>query len=77
MVRPVQDDGPVLHDLAKEWKDRVTVIKVDTERKPQLSQQFNISAIPTLILFLKESEAHRIAGAMPLAQLKQVLSGFV
>ncbi len=74
---PCKMMAPILQELAKEWKDRVTVIKIDTERKPLLAQQFNITAIPTLILFLKGSEAHRIAGAMPLVQLKQVLSEFV
>jgi thioredoxin 1 len=64
---------PVLQDLAKEWKGRLTVIKVDTEKKPHLANRFQISAIPTMILFKGGREIHRFQGAMPLAQLKREL----
>jgi thioredoxin 1/thioredoxin 2 len=74
---PCKMMAPILQELAKEWKDRITVIKIDTERKQSLAQQFNITGIPTLILFMNGAEAHRITGAMPLPQLKQVLSEFV
>ena len=74
---PCKAMEPVLHELAREWKERVTVIQIDTERKPNLALQYNIAAIPTLILFIKGAEAHRISGAMPLDQLKHLLSEFV
>jgi thioredoxin 1 len=70
---PCKMMDPVLKDLAREWKDRLKVIKVDTEKKPQIAGRFGISAIPTMILFKGGSEIHRIRGAMPLAQLKREL----
>ncbi len=69
--------APILQQLAREWKDRITVIKIDTEAKQNLAQRFDITAIPTLILFQNGEEKHRITGAVPLAQLKAVLSEFV
>jgi thioredoxin len=71
---PCKMMGPVLKDLAKEMKGRLTVIKVDTEKKPDLAGRFRITAIPTLILFKGGREMHRIQGAMPLAALKQELA---
>ncbi|MEO7959759.1 MAG: thioredoxin [Fibrobacteria bacterium] len=68
---------PVLRALAREWKGRLKVIKVDTDKKPALSNRFHITAIPTLILFKQGREAHRISGAMPLAQLKRELEPFL
>ncbi|MDB5105518.1 MAG: trxA1 [Fibrobacteres bacterium] len=64
---------PVLQDLAKDWKGRIKVIKVDTDKKPHLANRFKISGIPTLILFKGGREVHRVSGAMPLAQLKREL----
>lgn len=64
---------PVLKELARDWKGRIKVIKVDTEKKPELAGRFRISAIPTLILFKGGREVHRVSGAMPLAQLKREL----
>jgi thioredoxin 1 len=74
---PCKMMGPVLHDLAQEWSGRIKVIKVNTETKPHLAQQYNISAIPTMILFQNGEEKHRISGAMPLARLKSELERFV
>jgi len=74
---PCQMMAPILANLAKEWKGRITIIKVDTEAKPHLSQQYAIASIPTMILFKNGMEAYRVSGAMPLAQLKVVLSEFV
>lgn len=70
---PCKMMAPVLQELAREWKDRLRVIKVDTDRKPQLASRFDITAIPTLILFKGGKEIHRISGAMPLARLKREL----
>jgi thioredoxin len=70
---PCKMMAPILKDLAREWKGRITVIKVDTEKKPQLAARFGISAIPTLILFKGGKEMHRVQGAMPLAPLKREL----
>ena len=74
---PCQMMSPILEELAKEWKDRLTIIKVDTEAKPHIAQRFNIANIPTMILFQKGTEVHRIYGAVPLVQLKNVLSEFI
>jgi thioredoxin 1/thioredoxin 2 len=74
---PCKMMAPILKSLAHDWKDRITVIKVNTEEKQHLAQRFNITAIPTMILFQNGVEKHRISGAMPLAQLKNELSGFL
>jgi thioredoxin 1 len=74
---PCKMMGPVLEQLAKDWKGRITVIKINTEEKQQLALRFNITGIPTLILFKNGEEIHRVTGAMPLAQLKATLSEFV
>jgi thioredoxin len=74
---PCKMMAPVLKELAKDWKDRITVIKVDTEAKPHLAQRFNITAIPTMILFQNGMEKYRISGAMQLVQLKNALSPYV
>jgi thioredoxin 1 len=74
---PCKIMAPVLHSLAQEWQDRIRIIKVNTEKKPELSMEYGISAIPTMILFKNGAEVHRIAGAMPLPALKNALTPFV
>jgi thioredoxin 1 len=74
---PCKMMAPVLKELAREWAGRVTVIKVDTDVKPHLAMRFNITSIPTMILFQNGKEIHRISGAMPLLELKNALSRFL
>ena len=72
---PCKVMSPVLQELAQEWKGRLIVIKVNTDKRPQIANRFRITSIPTLILFKSGKEAHRISGAMPLANLKRELEG--
>ena len=74
---PCKMMAPVLSHLAKDWKDRLTVIKVNTETKPQLATRFGITGIPTLILFKAGREVHRLSGAVPLASLKREFESFL
>lgn len=61
---------PVIKELARQWKGRVTVIKINTDEKPDLSQRFGISSIPTLILFKNGREVHRLSGAGPIERIR-------
>lgn len=61
---------PVLEQVAKDWKGKATVVKIDTDAQPDLAARFGIRSIPTLILFDKGREVHRVSGAMPAAALK-------
>src|SRR5690606_16442344 len=71
--QPCHMMSPVLKHLAEDWKGRLKVIKVNTEKKPGLANRFGISGLPTLILFKNGKEIHRLSGAMPLARLKHEL----
>ncbi|MBU4404088.1 MAG: thioredoxin [Candidatus Aminicenantes bacterium] len=47
----------------------ITVAKVDTDAEPGLASQFQIFSIPTLIMFVKGREVHRVSGAMNESEL--------
>jgi len=68
---PCRMMAPVLSELAKDWKGKVTVVKINSDQQPDLSSRFGISGIPTFILFKAGKEVHRVSGAMPLAALKE------
>ena len=68
---------PVLKDLAQEWKGRATIVKINTDEQPALAQRFEITAMPTMVLFDKGHEVHRVRGAQPLASLKAEFAQWV
>ncbi|MDE3151677.1 MAG: thioredoxin [Gemmatimonadota bacterium] len=74
---PCRMMAPVLDDMAREYKGRLQILKLDTDRFPEVSAGLGIRGIPTMIAFKDGQEAARIVGAAPKAmlldQLKDVL----
>lgn len=66
---PCRTLAPVLERFAAAH-DEITVARVDTEAEPGLASQFQIFGVPTLIMFVKGLEAHRVSGAMSLEELE-------
>ncbi|OPY46389.1 MAG: thioredoxin 2 [Methanoregulaceae archaeon PtaU1.Bin222] len=62
---PCRMVGPVIEDLCHEMAGQVTFGKCNTDHNQQLAVQFNISAIPTILLFRGGQLADRITGAYP------------
>jgi len=50
-------------------RPEITVAKVDVDAEPGLAAQYQVFGVPTLILFVKGSEAHRVSGAMNATEL--------
>ena len=67
---PCRMIAPEIETLARRRAGRVLVLKVDTERLPELAQRFGIRSIPTLALFADGRETARTAGVMSSAQIE-------
>lgn len=66
---PCKRLAPIMEELAQEYKGKIYIYRVDTERERELAAAFGISSIPTL-LFCPMNEAPRIAqGLQPKEQL--------
>lgn len=74
---PCRMMAPVLDDMAREFKGRLQILKLDTDRYPEVSMGLGIRGIPTLIVFKGGTEAKRIVGAGPKAMLVNALDGLV
>ena len=48
---PCKAIAPMLGEIAAEYRDRVTIVKLNVDENPKISQRFNVRSIPTLILF--------------------------
>lgn len=70
---PCQRIGPVMEDLSKEFAGRVAFAKVNTDDNRNLAMQFNISAIPAIMLFANGQLVERIIGAYPKDAIREKL----
>jgi thioredoxin 2 len=68
---PCRAMAPHFERAAQNLKDRVRLVKVNTEEAPQLAQRYGIRAIPTLILFRNGAEAKRMSGALDAGALER------
>ncbi|MDE1989209.1 MAG: thioredoxin TrxC [Betaproteobacteria bacterium] len=71
---PCRSFAPVFAAAAKKHGGQLLFAKVDTEALPALGARFNIRSIPTLAVFLGGQELGRLSGALPPAQLEQLVA---
>lgn len=65
--------GPILEKLAKEYKGKFILAKLDVSKNPWTSQKFGINAIPAVKLFKNGKVVDRFVGALPESAVKQWL----
>lgn len=61
--------SPVLEDVAEKMKDKVTIVKVDVDRSPDLAAKFGVMSVPTMIMFKNGRQVDAFSGYMPEANL--------
>jgi len=57
--------GPIVEQLAGEQQGRIAFGKMDTETNPQTPARFDITSIPTLLVFKNGQLADRLVGVQP------------
>lgn len=68
---PCQMMAPILEQVGAQLKSQLQVVKINTERYPQLASQYQIQALPTLVLFKQGHVVDRIEGVLPAEQIAQ------
>lgn len=56
---------PVVKQLAQEWEGRVKVVKLDIDENQEMTMQYQVMGVPTLILFVKGKPVQRVSGYQP------------
>ena len=74
---PCQIMAPILEQVGAQMKSRLQVIKIDTDKYPKLASQYQIEALPTLVLFKNGQPVERIEGVMQAPQLIQRLQTLI
>ena len=54
--------SPLLEEVAKEKKDKVTVYKINIDKVPQIAGAFGVSGIPFVILVKKQQGVYALTG---------------
>lgn len=74
---PCKTLGPIVDELATEYKDRVRVTKVNVDQNPKLSQAFKVRSIPTMA-FIKEGRLiEQLSGLVSKPNLAEMLDDLI
>ncbi len=74
---PCRAVGPVIDQIAEDYKDKVIVGKINVDEQSGLAQRYSVMSIPTLCVFKDGDVLDRMVGARPYeditAELDKVL----
>jgi thioredoxin len=60
--------------VGDELGDKVKIVKIDTDKYPNIASRFQIAALPTCVLFKDGQPVERFEGVMPAQQIKTLIS---
>jgi thioredoxin 1 len=71
---PCRQIAPLIDELAQQYAGSVKIGKVNVDENPELSTQYGINAIPTLLLFKDGKIVERFQGVPPRTRLEAALN---
>lgn len=72
--RPCKMLEPTLIELQKEYKGKIQIYKVNTDKNPELSRVFGINGIPALLFIPMEGEPQMATGLLPKETLETTIA---
>ncbi|GAA2757363.1 thioredoxin [Actinopolymorpha rutila] len=74
---PCRQVAPVLEELAKEYADKITFLKLNVDENPQTPLEYRVTGIPTINVYKGGQVVKSLVGARPKAAIKAELSDLV
>ncbi|MGH9364848.1 MAG: thioredoxin, partial [Thermoanaerobaculia bacterium] len=62
---PCRSVAPIVDDLATQYADRLKVAKINVDESSNVAMKYQVTSIPTFILFKGGQVADRVLGALP------------
>jgi thioredoxin 1 len=66
---------PEFEAISKEYQESVTFAKLDVDTNEELTSQWNVNGIPTLIFFKNGQEINRVKGIVMRDKLRRQVAG--
>ncbi|XP_076892434.1 thioredoxin M1, chloroplastic-like [Bidens hawaiensis] len=74
---PCRMIDPIIDELAKEYKGKLTCYKVNTDESPSIASRYGVRSIPTVIIFKDGEKKDAVIGAVPKSTLCTSIDKFL
>lgn len=74
---PCQMMAPILQEVNQEMKEQIKIVKIDTDKYPKIASDYQIEALPTLIVFKNGKPLERFEGVRRAPELIKWLYGLL
>ena len=65
---------PVLEEVSSELKDKATIAKLDIDHSSSIASKYQVTSVPTLVLFKDGKEVDRLIGLRDAEAIKDFIS---
>ncbi len=65
---------PILEELAGEMGSKVSFVKIDTDESSSVAERFEVTSIPTIILFKDGKVVQRVVGLRDKDELSELIN---
>ena len=70
---PCRMIAPVIESIAEKFDGRIKVGKVNVDEEPEISLEYNIASIPTVMIFKNGEEVSKSIGYSDEAEIEQLV----
>lgn len=75
--RPCKIIAPYLDELGRDYKGKIYVYKINTDKEQELAQVFGIQSIPAVLFVPLNGEPQMMIGAHPKAEYEKQINTFL
>jgi len=74
---PCRTLGPVVDQMARDYRGRIRVAKLNVDENPRTASTYGIQSIPTVLFFRAGNVVDRVVGAVPRAELERHIGSLI
>lgn len=75
--KPCQIQGPIVAEIAEQYKGKLTVAKCDIDQNRDIANTYNIQSIPTIIIFKNGVPVETLIGLQSKGSLEELIGKYL
>jgi thioredoxin 1 len=73
---PCKTMSPILKETKSKLGDKITIIKIDIDKNPELAAAYQVRSVPTLMIFKNGKQLWKQSGIVPSNELVNLFNQF-